>query len=313
MIAVVQRQHFTEEIKALKKQSALSSSSSLLSLHPILDSNDLLRVGGRQQNSKLLYSKQHPLILLGKHPVTKLIILTEHKRLLHAGPTLLSSSLSRRYHIIGSRNAVCFITRGCVTCRRNSAKPNPQKLGQLPIERITPDSVFAGPMYIKYGHVRKPTIVKAYVCVFVSLSVKAVHLELVSDLTSQAFIAALRHFISRRGKPSLIWSDNGTNFTGASRELRELCCDFLKQQKTQQEISEFCSCQAIRWKFIPEHAPHLSTSLAFMLCNYCFGTSCKHWWSCFANCGLLFVNHAPPGLLLLLMMHPPDLLFLYKL
>ena len=250
-IAVVQRQHFTEEIKALKKQSALSSSSSLLSLHPILDSNNLLRVGGRQQNSKLLYSKQHPLILLGKHPVTKLIILTEHIRLLHAGPTLLSSSLSRRYHIIGSRSAVRFITRGCVTCRRNSAKPNPQKLGQLPIERITPDSVFdkvgidyAGPMYIKYGHVRKPTIVKAYVCVFVSLSVKAVHLELVSDLTSQAFIAALRRFISRRGKPSLIWSDNGTNFTGASRELRELC-DFLKQQKTQQEISEFCSCQAM--------------------------------------------------------------------
>ncbi len=57
---------------------------------------------------------------------------------------------------------------------------------------------------LKYGYVRKPTIVKAYVCVFVSLSVKAVHLELVSDLTSVAFIAALRRFISRRGKPKLI-------------------------------------------------------------------------------------------------------------
>ena len=259
---MVQREHFAEEIKALREQAVLSSSSSLLPLHPILESTNLLRVCGRQQYSKLSYSRQHPLILHGKHPVTKLIILTEHVRLLHAGPTLLSSSLSRRYHIIGSCKAGRFITRGCTACRRNSAKPHPQRLGQLPIERNTPDSVFdrvgvdyAGPMYFMYGHVLKPTVVKAYVCVFVSLSVKAVHLELVSDLASQAFVAALRRFISRRGKPCLIWSDNGTNFVGASRELLELS-DFLKQQKTQRDISEFCSCQAIQWKFIPERAPH---------------------------------------------------------
>lgn len=84
-------------------------------------------------------------------------------------------------------------------------------LGQLPIERITPGHVFdkvgvgyTGPVYIKYGYVRRPTVVKAYICVFVSLSVKAVHLELVSDLTANAFIAALRCFISHHGKPTLI-------------------------------------------------------------------------------------------------------------
>ena len=261
-IQVIQEEHFSGEVKALKKQSQLHAKSSLLPLHPILDSNNLLRVGGRQEKSKLSYSQLHPLLLHGKHPVTKLIIQTEHLRLLHAGPTLLQSSLNRRYHIIGSRNAIRYITRGCITCRRNSAKPDPQKLGQLPLERITPDSVFdkvgvdyAGPMYVKYGHVRKPTLVKSYVCVFVSLSTKAVHLELVSDLTSQAFISALRRFVSRRGKPSLIWSDNGTNFTGACRELNEFF-QFLKQQITQQSISEFCASQAIQWKFIPERAPH---------------------------------------------------------
>ena len=99
--------------------------------------------------------------------------------------------------------------------------------------------------------------VTAWVTVFVTLSVKAVHLELVSNLTSQAFIAALRCFISHHGKPSLIWSDNGTNFTGASRELRDFY-NLLKQQSTQQDISECCSCQGIgiHWKFIPEHAPY---------------------------------------------------------
>ena len=107
-------------------------------------------------------------------------------------------------------------------------------MGQLPAERVTPDLVFnrigvdyAGPLLLKLGFTRKPVIVKSYVCVFVSLSVRAVHLELVSDLTTDAFIACLRRFISRRGKPTLIWSDNGTNFVGAANELRELV-EFLK-------------------------------------------------------------------------------------
>ena len=135
-------------------------------------------------------------------------------------------------------------------------------LGQLPAERITPDSVFdrvgldyAGPFLVKYGSVRKPTIVKSYLCVFVSLSVKAVHLELVSDLTSEAFIAALRRFTARRGYPSLLWSDHGTNFVGANRELKEFN-QFLQKQITQCSISEFCSTKNIIWKFIPEHSTH---------------------------------------------------------
>ena len=261
-ISISQADHFQEEIYSLTSNSVLPSKGCLLSLHPFLDSSGVLRVGGRQQESELSYSSLHPVILHGKHPITKLIICTEHLRLLHAGPTLLTSSLCRRFHIIGCRKTVRSITRACTICRRNSAKPHPQMLGQLPIERTTPDSIFervgvdyAGPFYVKYGFVRKPTIVKAYACVFVSLIVKAVHLELVSDLTSEAFIACLRRFVARRGKPSLIWSDHGTNFVGADRELKEFL-EFLQHQKTQGTISEFCSTQGIQWKFIPEHAPH---------------------------------------------------------
>ena len=135
-------------------------------------------------------------------------------------------------------------------------------LGQLPIERTTPVPVFdttgvdyAGPVYLKRGSVRKPTIIKAYISVFVSLTIKAVHLDLVSDLTSDAFIACLRRFIARRGKPSLILSDHGSNFVGASREIKELM-EFLKQRGNQKTIFKFCSLQNINWKFIPERAPH---------------------------------------------------------
>ncbi len=98
-------------------------------------------------------------------------------------------------------------------------------------------------------------LVKTYICVFVSLNVKAVHLELVSDLTSEGFIACLRRFVARRGKPSTIWSDHGTNFVGANRELKEFV-EFLGEEKNAKRISQFCSSQKINWKFIPERAPH---------------------------------------------------------
>ena len=190
------------------------------------------------------------------------MILDEHLRLLHAGPTLLTASLSRRYHIVGGNKVIRSLTRKCVVCRKQAARPKPQMLGQLPPERITPGSIFdkvgvdyAGPVLIKYGYVRKPTVVKAYICVFVSLSVKAVHLELVTDLTSEAFIACLKRFISRRGLPSLIWSDNGTNFIGAARELKELY-QFLRQTSTQDDVMHYLGDKGITWKFIPQHVPH---------------------------------------------------------
>ena len=110
-------------------------------------------------------------------------------------------------------------------------------------------------MYLKQGSMRTPVIVKAYMCVFVSLLTKAVHVEAVSDLTPEAFLACLRRFISRRGKPTLLWSDHDTNFVGAKRIVQELY-QFLKESQTNQAVSDFCSSQGIQWDFIPEHAPH---------------------------------------------------------
>ena len=81
--------------------------------------------------------------------------------------------------------------------------------------------------------------------VFVSLSVKAVHLELVSELTTEAILACLRRFISRRGKPTLIWSDHRTSFAGAAWKMEELIV-FLENQRSQDAISEFCSTQNIQ-------------------------------------------------------------------
>ena len=259
---VAQQVAFEENLVLLENGKQLYHKSKLLSLQPFLDELGLMRLGGRMRHSKMSFAKRHPVILPGQHAVTKLVVRTEHLRLLHAGPTLTTASLSQRYHILSSRRVVRSITRSCVTCRRYSGRPQSQLLGQLPPERVTPGSVFqcvgvdyAGPVLIKGGSTRKPVVVRAYVSVFVSFNVKAVHLEPVSELTSAAFIAAFRRFIARRGKPRIMWSDHGTNFIGAARELKELY-DFLKELKVQQVISEFCSLQNIEWKLIPERAPH---------------------------------------------------------
>ena len=233
---------FPEEVQMLKLNLEIHKSGCLALFHPFLDTMGVLRIGGRTGNSKISYINLHPIILNGNHVLTRLIIRAEHLRLLHAGPTLLTAELCRRFYIISCRKTVRSITRQCLVCRKDSIKPQPQKMGQLPMERVTPDSIFenvgvdyAGPLYVKYGSVRKPIVLKSYVCVFVSLSVKAVHLELVSDLTTEAFIAALRRFMARRGHPSMIWSDNGTNFRGANRELRE----FLKNNAPKVKYPSF--------------------------------------------------------------------------
>ena len=115
-ISLSQSQCFESELKSLSSKNKVPSNSILLSLHPFIDSQGVLRVGGRERESKLAYSMMHPIILDGKHPLMKLIIRTEHHRLMHAGPALLTSSLNRRYHITGGWRVIRSITQACIIC-----------------------------------------------------------------------------------------------------------------------------------------------------------------------------------------------------
>ena len=167
------------------------------------------------------YNPWHPFILPSKHRF--MLIEHEHARLLRTGPTLVAALLGRRIAIVGMRQAVRDVTRRCAICHRVAGKPRPQLLGRLPADRLRRGPVFdkvgvdyAGPILVKSGYVCNPIITKTYVCIFVSFTVKAVHLEPVSDLTTEALLETLRRFIAQRGKPSVIWNDHGTNFVGAA-------------------------------------------------------------------------------------------------
>ena len=141
-ISLIQHEAFAIDFESLTESQPLTKSCRLFSLHPFIDQSGLLRVGGRGQNAQMSFSVKHPVILPGKHPLTSVIIASEHNQLMPAGPTLLTALLSRRYHITNCRKIVCSITHKCVICRRSTIRPTPQLQGQLPAERITPDTVF---------------------------------------------------------------------------------------------------------------------------------------------------------------------------
>ena len=257
-----QAKMFPDAVEILQKKKPLPLSNSLQPLNPFLDADGLLRVGGRLSQSLKDYHARHPLILHGKHHLTSLIIQSEHKRLCHAGPKLTLGSLQDLYHIIGARRAVRKCTRQCVICQRVSPKITTQLMGQVPAARLLPSFAnervsvdYAGPLTLKIGTIRRPTYCKAYIAIFVCLATESCHIELVSDLTAEAFLSALRRFVSRRGKPIQIWSDNATCFHRANKDLKELG-QCLQQQATQESVINFCSAQGIQWKFSPPSGPH---------------------------------------------------------
>jgi hypothetical protein len=102
-------------------------------------------------------------------------------------------------------------------------------MGELPLLRVQPsrpflttDVEYAGPISLRLETTRSKAITKGYIAIFVCFATKAVHIEVVTSLTTEAFLAALRRFIARRGKPRTIYSDNGNNFQSASTQLHEI-------------------------------------------------------------------------------------------
>jgi hypothetical protein len=133
-------------------------------------------------------------------------------------------------------------------------------MGQLPSSRVTPSRPFsrtgldyAGPILCRTTSGRGHKSFKAYIALFVCMATKAIHLEVVSDLTSSAFLAAYRRFVSRRGLCAELFSDNGTTFVGADAELRRM---FRAASEFYKDVSPQLSQDGTSWSFIPPYAPH---------------------------------------------------------
>lgn len=222
----------------------------------------MIRVGGRLQKSNLTFSQKHPFLLPSRHHVTDQIIREIHKIHYHAGIQTTLCILRQRFWILNGRNRVRKVIRACTRCFRFDANTVEYRMGNLPSVRVCEATPFAntgvdfcGPFYIKEKKYRNRTRIKVYICVFICMSIKAVHLEVVSDFSSDGFLATLRRFVARRGVPTHIYSDNGTNFVGANNQLKELYALF-NSDKHKNLVERFSSEHHITWHFIPPIAPH---------------------------------------------------------
>lgn len=261
LIKLCQIQMFNDEIIALQKNKQINKNSKILSLSPHLDKDGLLRVGGRLNNANYSYNKIHQ-IILPHHRFTTTLLNYYHIINLHCGPLYLLNTIRNMYWPIAGKNLCKKIVHNCIRCYKLHPKSYNQFMGDLPENRITPSAPFlntgvdyAGPVYTRDRRARGYKKFKSYICLFICLATKAIHLDLVSDLTAEAFLACLRRFISRRGKPKSIYSDNGTNFVAANRKIKEFYT-LIKNEAS--NIVKMLSNEdiPIEWHFIPPRAPH---------------------------------------------------------
>ncbi|XP_063388444.1 uncharacterized protein LOC134674335 isoform X2 [Cydia fagiglandana] len=255
-----QRETFLKEYDILKRNNKLPVKHQFNDLNPFFNAEDaLIRVGGRLSNSFYDFDTKHPILLHSSHHVAMLLFRYYHILLLHGGPQLLLANSRHKIWVIGGRNLARKTVQKCIKCCRFSGKPRQPRMGDLPEPRIHAEYPFfstavdyAGPVMILNRKGRGSKLIKAYLCIFVCMAVKAIHIELVTDLTSETFMAALHRFIARRGKPAHIYSDNGRCFVGACTELSR----FLKQ--TSNQISSDASKLSINFHFSPAYSPHFN-------------------------------------------------------
>ncbi|KAL7291880.1 hypothetical protein TKK_0014437 [Trichogramma kaykai] len=256
----IQAHHFGGDVKAVTAGEKLPKRSRLRALHPFIGTGGLLRVGGRLQNAPLTYDEKHPIILPGHCLIVRRLIEQAHRDTLHGGPQLMRSHLGHMFWILRVPRVIPAVCRDCVRCARFRATAMEQQMGPLPAVRVTPGRPFqvtgldyAGPLPILFSKGRKAPSTKGYVAIFICMIVRAVHVEVVSDLTTSAFLAAFSRFCARRGRPAVLYSDNGTTFKGASREPHEL---FSKSSPLLESASNRLQKRGTVWKFIPPRVPH---------------------------------------------------------
>ena len=257
-----QQRSFPKEYHSLLRKDKTAPSSRLRALTPRMTPEEgLIRVGGRLGHSELSPSQQHPIIVDGKDSLIKKMFLFLHKKLSHCGPSLLLCHTSNKVYVVGARKLSRQVCSSCPICRRVLPQPTPQFMGELPPERTKANQPaftdtgmdFASPYTIRRGRGQART--EAYICIFICLATKAVHLEVTSDLKTPAFIQCLRRFISRRNCPKSLHCDNGPNFVGARRELEQLYA-FLTEEDNDEAIRHFLLQHQIQWSHIPAASPH---------------------------------------------------------
>ena len=220
----VQREAFANEAETLSAMKPLSKTSPIRKLTPYIDEEGLLRVHGRIDGAYCLpVSARRPIIMPQKHHVSKLIMRRCHEEKHHQNDHLIINEMRQKYWVPHAASLLKSVKRECASCIRSNAKPIPPLMGQLPADRLTPyirpfsstGVDYCGPFNVTIGRRHE----KRWIALFTCMTTRAAHLEVAEDLSTDAFLICFRNFVNRRGMPTTIRSDNGTNFIGAQKEL----------------------------------------------------------------------------------------------
>lgn len=257
----VQFESFKETIEELHTQSPLSKGRALFALDPFLDEFGILRVGGRLRHSSLPIEEKHPIILPSKHHITKLLLRHFHESVHHQGRLLTEGAIRQGgYWIIGGKRAVSSLIFNCVICKRLRGKFETQKMSDLPLDRTEQAPAFSfvgvdvfGPWQVVTRKTRSSQAsAKRWAILFTCLLIRAVHIEVVEEMTSSAFINALRRFIAIRGKVKVFRSDRGSNFVGA---MDHIGVDAVNVEDGR--VGGFLESQSSTWIFNAPHSSHM--------------------------------------------------------
>ncbi|XP_067929655.1 uncharacterized protein [Watersipora subatra] len=225
------------ELSLLRQGRPLQKSSVLYKLNPILDSDGLLRVGGRLPHSDYLdYKEKHPVVIPKASHVTDLLIRQYHHKTAYQGRRgTLGQLRLNGFWIVGAHSAISTVIHKCVICKKLRAKPENPQMAPLSSKRTEATPPFSyvgcdifGPYVIK----EKRKELKKYGAIFVCMASKAIHIKVVDDMTTDAFLNALRCLIAIRGPIRQQHTDNGSNFIGAANELH-------KEMQTNGDVTKF--------------------------------------------------------------------------
>ncbi|XP_053618244.1 uncharacterized protein LOC128679812 [Plodia interpunctella] len=260
-VRIVQDKEFRNEINYLKQGKAIERRSKIKNLNPFLDDRNILRVGGRLRHADIPENRKHPMIMSRANPLAKLIVLDAHKRTLHGGIQLTMNYIRSRFWITRLKTLVSTTIQKCFICAKQRATIRGQMMGDLPKQRVSPARPFynsgvdfAGPLQILRSKGRGSRCEKGYICIFICMSTKAVHLELVGDLTTDSFLGAFKRFVARRGRCGHIWSDRGTNFVGAGKRLQEMWNE--SKLEMPENLITLLADDGTKWHYNPPLSPN---------------------------------------------------------
>ncbi|XP_062558096.1 uncharacterized protein LOC134222969 [Armigeres subalbatus] len=267
LIRLVQWQNYPDELvvlnrnkdKLAEKQYQLESSSVLYQMSPMLDESGILRIDGRIGAApNVKEDTKFPIILPRNHRLTHLVLDDYHCRFRHANAETIVNEIRQRYYVPHLRASVKKTGKACQWCKVYRSKAVVPRMAPLPPARMATFTRpftyvgldFFGPFTIKVGRSDS----KRWIALFTCMTTRAVHVEVAHSLSTESCIKCIRRFVCRRGSPAEIYSDNGTNFVGADKQLKQ------QMQETESELIATFTNANTKWFFNPPGTPHMGGS-----------------------------------------------------